>query len=131
MGQVARAEIPYKFPSFNEYIRVNRGYKGNYTGAKLKSEIERNIAYALKDLPVFARPVVINLTWVEGNMKRDWDNVIYAKKFIVDALVAIGKLSDDGRKYVRGYSDYYAYEKGIWKVIVEIKEIDEEGAYEI
>ena len=125
MGQVARAEIPYKFPSLNEYIRVCRGNR--YVANKFKQQTQINIGYALNRLPVFTKPVFVTFTWVEGNMKRDWDNVTYAKKFILDALVQLGKLSDDGRKKVIGHTDFGAYEKGTWKVIVEIKEIDEEG----
>lgn len=125
MGKIASAEIPYKFPSFNEYIRICRG--NMFVANKYKQQIEINIGYALNRIPAFTKPIFINFTWVEGNNKRDWDNVTYAKKFILDALVKLGKLPNDSRKYVKGYSDHGAYEKGIWKVIVEIKEIDEEG----
>lgn len=121
----ARAEIPYKFPSLNEYIRACRGNK--YGGGKFKKQVQANISWALTDLPVFTKPVFITLTWIEGNVKRDWDNVTFCKKFIIDALVSLGKLPDDSRKYVKGFTDLYGYEKGTWKVIVEIKEIDEEG----
>ena len=125
MGKSARAEIPYKFPSLNEYVSACRANR--YYAAKLKKSIQATIGWSLNRLPVFKGPVFVTFTWVEGNKKRDWDNVTFSKKFIFDALVDLGKLPNDGRKNVIGYSDYGAYEKGIWKVIVDIKEIDEEG----
>lgn len=120
-----RAEIPYKFPSLNEYIRACR--TNMYAGAKLKKQIQATISWYLNSLPVFTKPVYISFTWVEGNNKRDWDNVTYAKKFILDTMVALGKLPDDRQKCVRGFTDYGKHEKGVWKVIMEIREIDEEG----
>ena len=125
MGKSARVEIQYKFPSLNEYVSACRNNR--FAGAKFKKWVQASIGWDLLKLPVFTRPVFVTFTWVEGNRKRDWDNVTFSKKFIFDALVDLGKLPNDGRKNVIGYSDYGAYEKGIWKVIVEIKEIDEEG----
>ena len=125
MGTVAKAEIPCKFPSFNEYVKACR--TNRYKGADYKKRIENTISYFLADLPIIQKPIFVQITWVEGNNKRDWDNVIYAKKFIMDAIVALGKLPNDGRKNVKGYTDICAYEKGVWKAIIEIIEIDEKG----
>ena len=115
-----RIEIPYKFPSLNEYTSANRTKW--QSGAKLKKQIQKEIGWFLKDLPTFTNPVFIEFTWIEGNRRRDWDNVTYAKKFILDALVEQGKLHDDGRKNVKGHRDNFSYKKDEWKVIVEIKE---------
>lgn len=121
-------EIPYKFPSLNEYTNANRSIRkqgGRQVwngGADLKKQIQRDIGWILKDLPSFTNPVFVKFTWIEGDMKRDWDNVTWAKKFIFDALVEQGKLTNDSRKFVKGHIDDFSYCKGEWKVIVEIKE---------
>ena len=117
--EIARLEIPYKFPSFNEYVDECR--KNRYAGAKMKKQIQQDIGYCINTLPVFENPVIINFTWVEGNRKRDYDNICYAKKFILDALVQCGKLSDDNRKIVTAFRDDFT-EGNEWKVILEIYE---------
>lgn len=124
MGKRERVEIPFKFPSLNEYIAACRSNR--YMGATMKRNIQNTISYYLCKLPVFEKPAYFSFIWVEGNHKRDWDNVTYAKKFILDALVGLGKLKDDRQKFVKGWSEEGAYEKGVWAVIVEITEIDEE-----
>lgn len=100
-----RAVIPYKFPSFNDYINECR--KNKYAGNKKKHEIERSIKPYLKHLPQINRPVTIDFVWHEENRKRDPDNCAFAKKFILDAMVALGVLEDDSIKYVRGFTDRF------------------------
>lgn len=113
-------EIPLKMPSLNEYInkcRYNR-YAGNYYKQKTQEEIYPYI----KDIPRLEKPVKIDFHWYEGNKKRDLDNIAFSKKFILDALVTYGKLKDDDRKNVCGFTDSFYYGKE-WKVILNIHEI--------
>ena len=119
---MARVEIPYKFPSYNEYQNLNR--KNPYAGASRKKQIEKDIAWFLNRLPEFKEPVWIHFHWIEGNHKRDLDNVSFAKKFILDALVKQGKLVNDNTKYVVGFMDTIEFMRE-WKVIVEIKEVED------
>ena len=117
-----KLEIPYKFPSFNEY--VNECRKNRFAGAKMKRQIQDNIMWFVKRLPKFEKPVKIHFHWIEGNNKRDYDNVAYAKKFILDSLVECGKLADDNRKIVTAFTDTFE-NGGDWKVILEITEVEE------
>lgn len=114
--------IPMKLPSLNEYTKACRGNK--YGGAKFKADIERDISIYLSKLPKIEKPVAIKFTWVENNKRRDLDNVCYAKKHILDALVKCGVLTDDNRKYVKGFVDCFEYDKEA-RVIVEIREVEE------
>lgn len=116
----AICEIPYKFPSLNEY--VNECRKNRYAGANLKAHVQNDIGYFINRLPEFDKPVKIHFHWIEGNKKRDLDNIAFAKKFILDALVNQHKLKDDSRKYVAEFSDSFGYEKD-FKVILEIMEV--------
>lgn len=113
-------EIPLKLPSLNEYINACR--KNAYAGAKMKKQTQEDIMWFVKKLPKFDKPISIHFHWVEGNRKRDYDNIASAKKFILDAMVKCGKLKDDNRNFVTGFSDTFGYEKGTWKVILEIEE---------
>ena len=43
--------------------------------------------------------------WHESNKNRDADNIVFAKKFILDALVSMRVLPNDSRRYVKGFTD--------------------------
>lgn len=115
-----RVEIPLKLPSLNEYINECR--KNKYAGANMKKQIESDIAIFINKLPKFNSAIKINFTWVESNKRRDLDNICFAKKFILDALVKAGKMKDDNRNHVVGFTDKFEYDKEN-KVILEIKEV--------
>ena len=112
-------EIRLKLPSLNDYIRICRANK--YESAKFKRDIEFNIGWYICRLPVFENPVKIHFHWIEENKRRDLDNICFAKKFILDALVKNGKLKDDNRKCVTAFTDSFSYGKEA-KVILEIEE---------
>ena len=115
-----RCVIDMKLPSLNEYINVCR--KNPYAASKFKRDVENNIMLFTNKLPHFIGPVKIHFFWYESNKKRDLDNVSFAKKFILDALVKSGKLTDDSRKYVVGFTDTFGYDKNT-KVIIEFEEV--------
>ena len=115
-------EIPLKLPSLNDYIRACRGNR--YGANNLKKTLEEEIGYFLAPLPTFEKPVKIHFLWIEGNKKRDYDNIAFAKKFILDALQKCGKLSNDNRKWVKGFSDDFEY--GEQGVIITIEEVTNE-----
>lgn len=115
-------EIPLKLPSLNEYINACR--TNRYSGAKMKKAVEDDIMWYLKKLPKFDKPVKIHFHWIEGNKKRDLDNICFAKKFILDAMVKAGKLKDDNRRCVTAFTDTFEYGKET-KVILKIEECDE------
>ena len=114
--------IPLKLPSLNDYVRVCRTNK--YQAASFKKNIEEQIGWFIVGLPKFEKPIRIRFLWVEGNKKRDYDNVAFAKKFILDALVKYKKLPDDNRKYVVGYDDDFAYGSD-FKVVLYIEDCDD------
>lgn len=118
-----RVEIKMKLPSANEYIDVCRTNK--FKAAQFKRDVENQIALFLKRLPRFEQPIRIRFHWIEENKRRDLDNIAFAKKFILDTLVKLGKLKDDNRKCVTMFTDTFAYGDEA-KVILDIRE-DKEG----
>lgn len=104
-----RVEIPMKLPGLNDYVRACR--TNAYIGSKMKKDVERWLLFYLQDLPQFDDPVRISFLWVEENRRRDLDNIAFAKKFILDALVKAGKLKDDNRRHVTAFDDSFAYAK--------------------
>lgn len=89
---------------------------------KYKAKIEQEIALFLAKMPRWSKPIKIHFHWVEGNKRRDLDNIAFAKKFILDSMVKYGKLSDDNRKCVTAFTDTFEYGKTT-KVILEIEEV--------
>jgi Holliday junction resolvase RusA-like endonuclease len=112
--------IDMKLPSLNDYTRWCRGNK--FLAAKKKAEIEQEIGLRLAKMPKWTNPIKIHFCWIEGSKRRDLDNVCFAKKFILDAMVKYGKLKDDNRKCVTAFTDSFEYGKET-KVILEVEEV--------
>ena len=115
-------EIRLKLPSCNEYINACR--TNRHKGAKMKRDVEEMIMWQIRDLPVYDKPVRIHFHWIENNRRRDLDNVAFGKKFILDAMVKAGKLTDDNRKIVTAFIDTFEYGKEA-KVILDIEEVEQ------
>jgi Holliday junction resolvase RusA-like endonuclease len=118
-----RVEINMKLPSLNEYVNVCR--TDRYKASKFKKNLEEDIMMFTNRLPRFENPVKIHFHWIEGNKRRDLDNICFAKKFILDALVKSGKLQDDNRKCVYAFTDTFEYGEET-KVILEIEEANDD-----
>lgn len=119
-----RFVINMKLPSLNDYIRVCRSNK--YQAAKFKADIERKIGLFLMKMPKWNNPIKIHFHWLEGNKRRDLDNICFAKKFILDAMVKKGKLKDDNRKCVTAFTDSFSYsDDGSFGVVLDIEEMKE------
>lgn len=123
-------EIPMRLPSLNEYIDAckSQGRKNYYKkkhwnkGNDMKQKVQKDIAPYLKKLGVFNNGIRVNFTWIEPNRMRDLDNICFAKKFILDAMVNAGVIPDDNSRYVTGFIDSFGYDKKNPRVIVEVIE---------
>lgn len=118
-----KIEIPFRLPSLNQYINECR--KNRYAGAKMKKDVDADIGWYINTLPKYQKPIKIHFHWIEENKRRDFDNICFAKKFILDSMVKAGKLKDDNRNYVVGFEDSFEYAKES-KVILEIMEVQDE-----
>lgn len=102
-----KVEIPLKLPSLNQYIGACRS--NAIYGSRMKRQMEAEIGKYISDLPRIESPVKIHFLWQEENKRRDLDNIAFGKKFILDALVKAGKLKDDNRRCVTGFTDAFTY----------------------
>jgi len=123
--------IPGRLEGLNEYTKANRASKR--AGAEMKLIQEFKIMQCIdvqllhtekKFKPI--QKVFITFRWVEPNMKRDLDNIAFAKKFILDALVKRGILAGDGWKVIKGFNDDFAVSKDRPRIEVYIHEKEEE-----
>lgn len=111
-------EIPLKLPSLNEYIDVCR--RNYYAANKMKHATETQIGVYIARLPKITKPIVMRCVWYEDSHRRDPDNVAFAKKFILDAMVRMGRIKNDTQRYVKGFEDQF--ENGGQKVVVTLEE---------
>ncbi len=111
--------------SLNEYTRACR--RNRYAGAKMKADneaiISLYIGLQMKDLH-FPGKVTLNFKWYEPNRRRDMDNIAFAKKFILDALVCAEVIIADSWKCVTGFTDEFFIDKEFPRIEVTIKGVE-------
>lgn len=112
--------IPGRLIGLNEYVNDCR--RNRYAAAKIKKETQASVCWEIKRQNVkrFKNPVDVHITWIEPNMKRDKDNISFAKKFILDALVQMNIIKDDGWKWVNNLSDKFYVNKKEPRIIVTL-----------
>ena len=106
----------------NEYTKACRGNK--YAGAGMKKDMERIISlYINQQLNGvrFDGTVELSFRWYEPTKKRDLDNICFAKKFILDALVSNGIIVADGWRGVRGFTDTFFVDANNPRIEVDIR----------
>lgn len=91
------------FPTLNEHIA---GMNANrYGGNDMKQvETERVRLQCLRS-EKFDIPVKIKFSWYIKDRRKDPDNIVYAKKFILDGLVKAGIIPNDTQRYIKGFAD--------------------------
>ena len=123
-------EIPGRLDGLNEYTAECRKLaKG---GGACKRRNEAKVKQAIEDarLKPMKTPVLVHITWVEGLKEgatrfvpRDKDNIRFAAKFVLDALVAEGIIKDDGWHHVAEIADSFRINRNDPRVIVTVEEV--------
>lgn len=116
-----RIVIPFALPSLNQYSNEER--KHRKLGAKMKKEatdIVTLIARTKRPKKPF-KQASLEFEWFVKDAKKDPDNIIFAKKFILDGLVNGGVLENDGFNNILAISDSWSIAKSDY-VVVEITE---------
>jgi Holliday junction resolvase RusA-like endonuclease len=115
LGRLARApapapppttfEIPGRLPGLNEVSWQERSHWSK--GAALRKRIEKEIGMWILVAHVrrYTGPVAIRVDWFEKDRRRDRDNIRSAVKFILDALIATGRIVSDSQKFVKDITD--------------------------
>lgn len=90
-----------RLDGLNEYTKANR--TNQYKGSTMKRQNEKVVMYYIKQSrlnKIDQYPIKVKINWYESNKRRDIDNVTFATKFILDALVKMNIIIDDGQKYI-------------------------------
>ena len=122
---MATLVIDGQLPNLNDYTKACR--TNRYAGAKMKADAEKIIGfYILRQLcgVSFKNTVKLSFRWYEPNKRRDLDNICFAKKFILDALVGNGIIVADGWNGVAGFTDQFFIDKENPRIEVDIYELD-------
>lgn len=89
-------------PGMNEIIAAARSNRR--WSASQKKDATLRCALAFKRGKPFIPPCEVKIRWFEPTLKRDFDNVAAGVKFILDGMVAAGKIADDSRKFITSIS---------------------------
>ncbi|MDU2821477.1 MAG: RusA family crossover junction endodeoxyribonuclease [Eggerthella lenta] len=94
-------EVPGRLDGMNEYTAACRSHA--QMGGRVKRRNQEAVCRAIKaaGLKPMRTPVNVRITWYEkpkrpGSRMRDRDNIQFAVKFVLDALVEMGVIPDDG-----------------------------------
>lgn len=117
---IQKLTIKGEFTDLNTYINAER--RNKFIAAKIKKDdTYRAMCYARRHLKSIQVPdVQINITWYSKNRRKDKDNISFAKKFIIDGIVAAGVLKDDGYKNIKGFTDTFMVDKENPRVELEL-----------
>ena len=97
-------------PTLNEYIKVERQHR--LRAARLKRETEARLVpqFMAKKITPFDC-VTLGYNWVRPHRREDKDNISFGQKFVQDAMVASGVISNDGWNKVLGFRHNFSVNK--------------------
>lgn len=120
--------IPGELTDLNTYINAERSNR--YVAAKIKRHDTSYVSWQAKVAkvkPVTSYPVIISFVWYTKDLRKDCDNVSFARKFILDGLVEAGVLAGDGRKHVAGFGgERFEIDKKNPRVLLTITKLSNE-----
>ena len=111
-----------RMPSLNDYISAERANRYKAAAMKKRETARVRAAAMQQRAPRFERRVTVRTTFYEPDMRRDADNVGFARKFVLDGLVAAGVIKDDSRKYVEQCPDRVLTDRARHRVVVEVSD---------
>lgn len=119
----ATLTIMGSLPNLNEYTRACRSNK--YGAGRIKKEVEDCITYDIRRQlkEPFVGKVKLAFRWYCKDRRQDLDNICFAKKFILDALVRNKTIEADGWRCVVGFTDDFFVDSQNPRIEVDIHEI--------
>ena len=98
-----------KLPGCNEYINACRA--NVHVGNKMKRDAQMEVYADILNAGVgrYGNPIKLRMVWHEpksGNgHRRDFDNIVFAKKFILDAMQDAHVIANDDLKHIVSITD--------------------------
>ena len=116
--------FPIVLPGWNESVGQAKRRFGRSNGyAQLKKTLENQLRlYIRSNHLVPMKEAWLKFLWREMDKRRDPDNIISAKKYILDALVAEKIISNDGQTVIKGLKDSWTVNSRDPGVLVTLKQ---------
>lgn len=117
-----RFVLPGEYTTLNEYSDANRTHY-RYGASIKKAETARAVVDLRQQWD--GEPVgkaTFKFVWYRKNRRTDPDNIIFAKKFLLDALQEVGVIENDGWKQIVGFEDTWKVDKDNPRVEIVIYE---------
>ena len=114
--------VPGPLPGLNEILDAAKSGRGKTNAyARLKNYWETIIVLHIRKARIQpVKEAYFRFMWYEKNRRRDPDNIVVARKFIMDSLVDDKILENDGWGQVRGFTDRWFVHAGEPGVTVQI-----------
>lgn len=115
--------IKGELPDLNTY--TSSLANNRHIGGKVKREATHQIAWETKKFGTRKLPPPYHITfnWYCKNKKKDPDNVIFAKKFILDGLQISGVIPQDTWNTIQGFTDNLFIDKEDPRIEIIIKSL--------
>lgn len=111
--------IPGELPDLNTVINASKGHWGGYS--KEKAQWTRHVALLCSTLPQL-ESCALAFKWFVRNRRKDPDNIVFAKKYVLDGMVEAGVIQNDGWKEVVSFKDEWEVDADNPRVEVSIWE---------
>jgi len=107
----------------NTFINAERSNK--FIAAKIKKDETRNVQLqCLSDdnrtQEPITKPCEVHFMWYTRDLRKDPDNVSFAKKFVLDGLVKAGILKNDTRMWITGLKDDFGVDPSFPRVEITL-----------
>lgn len=110
-------------PTLNEYVNAERSNR--FIAAAMKKEFTETCSKCALQMPKLPEQYRydIEVFWTLPNAKKDPDNVFFGIKFILDGVVAAGKIKNDGMKQFRNIHHRPLVVKDKYEVVIRFNPI--------
>lgn len=103
--------IKYQYTTLNKYIAAERSHRQK--AAKIKRDETFATKMMLLGKAKLKTPCGIRFTWHIKNRRTDPDNIAFAKKFILDGMVAANLIPNDTMKHITHFEDKFIISKWV------------------
>lgn len=116
--------IPVDLPTLNDVLDKRAAHWSKYS--KLKKQVHRDLSWFVQRLPKHLDRIRLTLIWLTATRNVDPDNIVFAKKFILDSLVEHEIIPNDGWKQVAApMLDFWGLrsdqqDTGVWVIVSEV-----------
>ena len=103
--------INHRFTSLNQYINAERSSWKIASAIKKKETRIAHLSLLGKPKIDCEFPIKLRFTWYVKDRKTDLDNIVWAKKGVLDGMIKAGIIPDDSMKYIIGFEDNIIIDK--------------------